>query len=100
MRYRTKPFEIEAVEFTGSNWIELDRFCGERRVDVGWLVPNFVKSGTYSIWDDDDIIAEVYDKLHSTWVGVKAGQFIIRGAKGEYYPCDAEIFNAKYEEVE
>lgn len=27
------------------------------------------------------------------------GDFIIRGIKGEYYPCDPDIFKATYEEV-
>lgn len=44
--------------------------------------------------------AEVFDKLHDTWIGVKDGQWIVRGAKGEYYPCDDETFHWKYEEVE
>lgn len=43
--------------------------------------------------------AEVYDKLHDTWIKVTPGQWIVRGAKGEYYPCDDETFHWKYEEV-
>jgi hypothetical protein len=27
------------------------------------------------------------------------GDYIIRGVKGEYYPCKPEIFKATYEEV-
>ena len=49
--------------------------------------------------DDPDVIASVYDKLHSTWVGVLKGQYIIRGLRGEYYPCDPEVFLDSYEEV-
>lgn len=29
----------------------------------------------------------------------KAGDFLIRGVKGEFYPCDAEIFKETYEEA-
>ena len=99
MRYRTKPFEIEALFFDGENFKEIQDFVGDRFVEPGWTINQFQKAGTYVNWEDSDIVAEVYDKLHSTWVGVKAGQYIIRGAKGEYYPCDAEIFETKYEAI-
>jgi hypothetical protein len=87
MKFKTKPFEIEAVRFDGENFLELYGFCGWEFADL---------HGT----DKDGISAQVHDKLHATWVGVKAGQWIIKGAKGEFYPCDPEIFEAKYEPVE
>jgi hypothetical protein len=31
---------------------------------------------------------------------IKTGEYLIRGTKGEYYPCKADIFKEKYEEVE
>jgi hypothetical protein len=65
MKYKSKPFEVEAVLFNGER-----------------------------------IIAEVYDYLHDTWVGVKAGDYVIRGSKGEFYPCDPGVFHAKYEPVD
>jgi hypothetical protein len=100
-KYKTKPFEIEAVLFDGNNWQELDRFCGDRRVDAGWLVPNFAPAGTYRNWEEDpSIFAEVFDKLHSTWMGVKVGQYIIKGSQGEFYPCDPKVFHSKYELVD
>lgn len=97
-KFRTKPFEIEAVHFDGEHFDDVRNFTGERYVD-GYAIPNFCRAGTYRRWDDPEIEAEVYDKLHSTWVGVKAHQWIIKGAKGEFYPCDPEIFEAKYEPV-
>lgn len=42
------------------------------------------------------IMAEVYDELHDTWVGVKNGDYIIRGIKGEFYPHDGELFPQAY----
>lgn len=42
------------------------------------------------------ITAEVYDELHDTWVGVKNGDYIIRGIKGEFYPHDGELFPQAY----
>lgn len=92
-RYKSKPTEIDAVLFDGSNLEEVQEFC---------LVnaPSFFQPVAEEDREDDpEIIAQVWDKLHSTWVGVKSGQYIIKGTKGEFYPCDPEVFNAKYEEI-
>lgn len=101
-RFRTKPVEIEAVKFTGDNFDEILEFVGYRISD-NWIIPNFNPIGTFMLNDEDTkregLTAEVFDKLHHTWVGVKDGQWIIRGSKGEYYPCDPETFAWKYEEV-
>lgn len=90
MRFRTKPFEIEAVQFTGENFDEIHE-----------VFPSveFYPVEEEDRVDDPDILGQVFDELHSTWVGVKRGQWIIKGQKGEFYPCDPEIFEAKYEAV-
>jgi hypothetical protein len=94
-RFRTKRVEIEATQFTGENFEEM----------YDWTEYQFrpveLKVGErYVQLASGDITAEVFDKLHDTWVGVVAGQWIVRGAKGEYYPCDDETFFWKYEPVE
>ena len=40
---------------------------------------------------------EVYDELHQTWVKFGIGDWIIKGVKGEFYPCESETFAATYE---
>ena len=91
------PVEIEAVQFTDDekSWNRVKVFCGVREVD-GHYVPQFNPIGTYSQSEDPSVIAEVWDKLHSTWVGVKAGQWIIEGVQGEFYPCDDAVFRVTY----
>lgn len=91
-KFRTKPFEIDAVRYDGRNLEEVDEFTGKHGM--------FMAVEPEDRDDDPEIIASVFDKLHSTWVGVKKGQWIIRGQKGEFYPCDPEIFAAKYEALE
>jgi hypothetical protein len=92
-RYKSKPAEIDAVLFTGENIDEVQEFC---LVDS----PSFFQPVDEEDRDDDpEIVAQVWDKLHSTWVGVKTGQYIIKGTKGEFYPCDPEVFNGKYEKI-
>lgn len=88
-RFRTKTVEVEAVKFTGDNYAELQEWTGDQ----------FFHVIADDRGDDPECIAQVYDILHSTWIGVKKGQWIVRGIKGEFYPCDDETFHWKYSEV-
>lgn len=99
--YRKLPVEVEAVRFLGGNFHEIWEFVGTRTVehDPEHVISNFHVAGTYVAWEDRSILGEVWDKLHSTWVGVKDGQWIIRGIQGEFYPCDDEVFRESYIEV-
>jgi hypothetical protein len=93
MKYRKKPVVIEAVQFDGNNIEELQEFCMVN-------APSFFQAVDEEDRDDDpEITAQVWDKLHSTWVGVKDGQWIIKGIQGEFYPCDPDVFEATYEKV-
>jgi hypothetical protein len=86
--YRKLPVVVEAIQWTGRNEQELRDWTGGKfetipRLDRG----------------DPEITAEVYDRLHSTWVGVKTGQSVLRGVKGEFYPIDQEVLAETYELV-
>lgn len=87
---RKKPVEIQAVQWTGANPDEVTELTGESaffpldehdRINCG----------------DPEATANVYDKLHSTWVLVFDGNWIIKGVKGEYYPCTDDVFRETYD---
>jgi hypothetical protein len=89
-RFRTRIVEIEAVRFTGDNWDEL----------YDWTQGSFrTAKEVLETHEGLPLTGEVFDKLHNAWIGVAPGQWIVRGVKGEYYPCDDETFHWKYEEV-
>lgn len=90
-RFVTKIVEVEALRFTGSNLDELKQWT------EGGFASRDDKFDDFG--DPTDITAEVWDFLHQTWIGVKDGQWIVKGAKGEFYPCDDDTFHWKYEEV-
>lgn len=90
-RFRKKPVEVDAIRWTGDNTDEIIAFTGPDRIDV--VTP----AGRPYITLDPEVTALVYDVLHSTWVGVKTGQWIIRGVKGELYPCADDVFAETYE---
>lgn len=80
MRYKAKPCEIEAVQWTGKNLTEILRFANTQNIDI--------TSGVLIIKTlEGDMVAST-------------GDYIIRGLRGEYYPCKSDVFHAKYEPCE
>lgn len=80
MRYKTKPCEIEAVQWTGENLTEILRFANTQNIDI--------TSGVLII------------KTLEGDMAASTGDYIIRGLRGEYYPCKPDVFRAKYEPCE
>jgi len=83
-RYRKKPVEIEALQWSGSNWHEM----------LAWVK-----------WENhDDVWVTDGDKLQiPTLEGTMTASpsdWIIKGIADEYYPCKNEIFEQTYEAVE
>ena len=84
--FRKKPVVIEAVQFTGSNLFECLRFMGETEA----VVNNLELHAT-----DMPVIHTLEGKMVAS-----PGDWIIRGVKGELYPCKNDIFLATYEAVQ
>jgi hypothetical protein len=91
--YRKIPIELQAVQFTGSNFDEVHELTGPDKFAHAVDLRHFVR------FEDDDIVAGVWDHLHSTWVGVKPGQWIMKGTEGEHWPVNEAVFAKSYEEV-
>ena len=85
MKFRKKPIVIEAVQFpfNGIRTKELSDF-------LGWEHDN----DQYN-WLDITTLEDA-DQVHRA----TPGDWIIKGVKGEYYPCKPDIFEATYEPVE
>lgn len=90
-KFRKKPVVVEAVQWTGRNATEVNEFAASHFAVLD--ESDRVNS------DDPDATAQVYDALHSTWVLVYDGDWIIRGIQGEHYPCRAAVFTETYEAV-
>lgn len=76
MKYRKKAIIIDAIQFTGDNYRECK---------------NFIKD------DFDNTLDYPNVRTLSGTVNVEKNDFIIRGIKGEIYPCKPDIFEATYE---
>ncbi len=84
--YRTKPVEIEAVQWREGNQAEVEALGAKIRT-----TQSISEGGTYSI------VPQVYDELQDTWVTINPNDYIIKGSKGEFYPCESGVFTWKYE---
>lgn len=80
MKYRKKPVVIEAVQWLTDNYPEVVAFCSwvESRGEGSILtIPTLEGSMKCQPFD-----------------------WIIKGVKGEFYPCKPDIFEATYEKAE
>ena len=85
-KYRKKPVVIDAWHWQGISLLHATSFCkarglpkfhmGSRNGITGLIIPTL----------KGDMVAQ-------------CGDWIIKGIKGEYYPCKFDIFVATYEKV-
>ena len=81
MKFRKKPVVIEAMQFTDA--LKFEELAA------------FMRGATFNIYERSV-------KIHTLEGIMEAspGDWIIRGVKGEFYPCKPDIFTATYEPVE
>lgn len=91
-KFRKKPVVIEAIQLRWENWNEICDFCGVGNLSEG-------KPEGFNPNDDSSKIGLRIPTLEGV---LEAGEndWIIKGIKGEFYPCKADIFEATYEKVE
>lgn len=81
-KYQKKPVVIEAVQWDGT-----DKSLGEI---VYWMDSEVMNL------DDGKLGIETLEGIMEAFVG----DFIIKGIKGEFYPCKPDIFEKTYDEVD
>lgn len=110
-RYRKKPVEIDAIQWTG-NMAEVVDWLREilRPLAIGrpedWaaevtITPAGGPGGTQIVFDlrNKPHIQLAIKTLEGT-MQAYYGDWIIRGVKGEFYPCRSDIFEETYEVAE
>ena len=90
MKYRKKPVVIEAFQFYVDNMPD-------------WFM-DAVSNDEVILYNCDYkryTIDEAYCRIHTLegWRWCNGGDYVIKGIKGELYPCKADIFKQTYEEV-
>lgn len=80
MKAKKKPVTIDAIYYNGNNTEKVLEFCEG----------NAVKNG------DGTLTIHTLEGDHKAFIG----NYIIKGVKGEFYPCKEEIFEQTYDIVE
>lgn len=80
--FRKKPIEIQAVQWTGQNLLEVDEFLGGRQpIDVPEAAIRLIT-------------------IHGDAAWARPGDWIIpEPVRGRFYPCAPDIFAATYDPV-
>jgi hypothetical protein len=100
-KYKKKPVVIEAVQLRWDTWSEICEFAGVGHLADGRPEGTYVGADNSPVSEGtgDGRIALAIPTLEGVMVGVE-DDWIIRGIKGELYPCKPDIFEATYELAE
>lgn len=89
MKYRKRPVVIDAIQWKGGPYECLQDFCG-----LNWTRADAVDTA----YDDPEQVV-LWNTMEKQWLNCPVGHWVIRGVKGEFYPCEPSIFEATYEPV-
>lgn len=82
MKYRKKPVEVEAIKFSADDWSGVKEFTNGNAKD-------FIANEKATC-----IISTLEGDMRAT-----EGDYIIKGVKGEFYPCKPDIFELTYDKI-
>lgn len=89
MKFRKKPIVVDAIQFkVGMDSEPLVEFIGYSEQEV-----------SFSHGDGEDVTCLQIATLEGE-MDVSDGDWIIKGVKGEFYPCKPDIFEMTYEAAE
>lgn len=90
MKYRKKPIVIESMQLKRKVFDVIEKWINENN--------GIIHARNNGEFPEDSCYIEI-DTLEGR---IMANEFdyIIKGIKGEFYPCKPDIFEASYEKVE
>lgn len=89
LKARKKPVIIETIKWDGNNLKEVIEFTGGRHSSV--------KNLSWELYEK--MVKEYGLKIFTLegWHHALIGDYIIKGVKGEFYPCKSDIFEKTYD---
>ncbi len=84
-QFRKKPVVIEAMQFTGvlADWV------------FDWMDCEIITEPSSGLTSVDILKIKTLEGV----MEVDPGDWVIKGVKGEFYPCKPDIFEMTYEPV-
>lgn len=95
MKYRKKPVVIEAIQWNGQNHREMFDFLTNYEKTNEYMSA----SGENFYIDHEKVSGGLIIKTLEGEHIAAIGDYIIKGVKGEFYPCKPDIFEQTYEKV-
>jgi len=92
MKYRKKPLVIEALQWTGNDTLDWQRFYDFCK-DVNGVSQ---LTGPHPV-SENSTLSRVSIVTSEGVLFAEPGDWIIKGIQGEFYPCKPDIFAATYE---
>jgi hypothetical protein len=86
MKYRKKPVVVEAEQFVIWNYFNVPKVVNIMGVNYE------VKGESFDRYIEIPTLEGI--------MKAKCTDYIIKGVKGEFYPCDQDVFRMTYEQVE
>lgn len=98
-KYRKKPVVVEAFYLVDLSYYTVQKalhFMGQsipaiRGIGIEQPFDKYMQM----VWKNNGLTIPTLEGEHLA----KAGDYIIKGVKGEFYPCKPDIFDQTYEEV-
>lgn len=87
-KYRKLPVEIEAFKWTGDK---------DQEEDPEWAIDGIVDGTIVIVGSGQAVCLEI--KTPSGVMKANSGDYVIKGVKGELYPCKPDVFEMTYEKV-
>jgi hypothetical protein len=96
-KFRKKPVVIEAIQLKESNIFEVTAFIDGKKPSLGSSIASHK-------WEDyvKLVIANEGVTIKTLEGDIMAdfGDYVIKGVKGEFYPCKPDIFKLTYDAVD
>jgi len=80
--FRSREVEITAARWDGRNLSEILDFTGPGNLKID-------RSGSVLLRNTEE----------RAWIPIPPGHWVIKGVRGEFYPCSDAVLKAKYDPV-
>ena len=91
-KYRKKPVIIEAYQYEG------DFICNGKFIAPSWIQEAY-NNGILAYKEVDNTPPKLYIRTLEGDMECDYKDYIIKGVKGELYPCKPDIFEQTYEAI-
>jgi hypothetical protein len=102
-KFRKKPVVIEAMQLRWDTWSEICDFVTKPYFDRGVYLDSQTKEELPEGAMSSTLGLRINTLESNALTGsllASQGDWIIKGVKGEFYPCKPDIFEATYEPVD